>query len=91
MVVGRADDENLRRQAKAIKEDLERFKGVEGVVDMALHEPELQVNFLPERLEGLGITPNDLADTVIRYYRDVPGRYGASQPSELAGAFNRHR
>ncbi len=66
-----ADDENLRWQAEGIKEDLERLEGVDFVSALALNEPELQVLFEPEKLEGLGITPNDLADTVSSYYRDV--------------------
>ena len=72
VVSGAADDENLRRQAETIKEDLERLQGVDSVMPLALHEPELQVLFYPERLEGLGLSPVDLADTVTRYYRDVP-------------------
>ncbi|MCP5424558.1 MAG: efflux RND transporter permease subunit [Gammaproteobacteria bacterium] len=71
VVSGPADDENLRWQAEAVKEDLERLKGVDQVMEVALHEPELQVKFFPDRLEGLGLTPPDLADTVTRYYRDV--------------------
>ncbi|MEE4378448.1 MAG: efflux RND transporter permease subunit [Candidatus Competibacteraceae bacterium] len=71
VVTGPADDENLRWQTELIKEDLERVKGVDNVITIALNEPELQVNFFPERLESLGLSPGELADTVIRYYRDV--------------------
>jgi len=71
VVTGPAEDENLRWQAELVQEDLERLQGVDSIIPLARYEPELQVNFLPERLEGLGITPGDLADTVTRYYRDI--------------------
>lgn len=71
VVTGPAFDENLRRQARNVEEDLERLPGVDAVQPLALHDPELQVNFIPERLEGLGLSPADLADTVASYYRDV--------------------
>ncbi|MCW8920534.1 MAG: efflux RND transporter permease subunit, partial [Sedimenticola sp.] len=60
-VVGQADDENLRQQAENIKKDLERIKGVDRILDTALRDPELQINFLPERLESAGISPSQLA------------------------------
>ena len=71
VVTGPADDENLRQQARTIKQDIERLPGVDNVLPLALREPELQVQFIPERLAGVGITPTDLADTVSRYYRDI--------------------
>lgn len=71
IVAGAAEDENLRWQAERIKKDLERLKGVDRVWDLGLHGPELQVNFIPERLEALGIGPVDLADTVRGSFRDV--------------------
>jgi len=71
VVTGPADDENLRWQAETVKEDLERMKGVDSVAALALNEPELQVNFLPDRLHGVGLTPNALADTVSRSFRDI--------------------
>lgn len=70
-VVGRADDENLRHQAEAIKKDLERIRGVDRIMETALHDPELQVNFLPHELECTGISPRLLADTVARSFRDI--------------------
>jgi multidrug efflux pump subunit AcrB len=70
-VTSAGDDENLRRQARNIKKDLERIKGVDRINDLALNDPELHIRFYPERLEGLGITPADLADTVRTYFRDV--------------------
>ncbi len=70
-VVGSADDENLRRQAESIKKDLERIKGVDRILETALHSPELQINFLPHRLEAAGISPAQLSDTVAGSFRDL--------------------
>lgn len=71
VVAGPGEDENLRRQARNVKKDLERIQGVDRINDLGLLEPELRVAFHPQRLEGLGITPADLADTVRGYFRDV--------------------
>lgn len=70
-VTSAGDDENLRKQTRNIKKDLERIKGVDRINDLGLNDPELHIQFYPERLEGLGITPADLADTVRTYFRDV--------------------
>lgn len=66
-----AADEKLRRYAVNIKRELERLPGVDRALSDGAYEPELQVRFYPGRLEGLGITPADLADTVGDYFRDV--------------------
>ncbi|MGB1800846.1 MAG: efflux RND transporter permease subunit, partial [Gammaproteobacteria bacterium] len=70
-ITSAGDDENLRRQTRNIKKDLERVKGVDRINDLGLNDPELHIKFYPERLEGLGITPADLTDTVRSYFRDV--------------------
>ncbi len=70
-VTSAGDDENLRRQTRNIKKDLERINGIDRINDLGLNDPELHVSFYPERLEGLGITPTDLSDTVKAYFRDV--------------------
>ena len=71
VVTGPGDDENLRRQARNVKRDLERLPGVDQITALEIAKPELQVAFVPERLVGLGITPADLTDTVRAYFRDV--------------------
>jgi multidrug efflux pump subunit AcrB len=71
IVSGYADDENLRRQARTVRQDLERLRGVDTVAALALHDPELQVLFFPERLEALGITAADIADSVRAVFRDT--------------------
>jgi multidrug efflux pump subunit AcrB len=73
LVTGEADDENLRRQARNAEEDLERLPGVDKVLPIGLADPEIQVHFLPERLEGLGLNPTDVADSVAAWFRDVSG------------------
>ena len=71
VVAGRGEDENLWRQTRNIKKSLERIDGVDRVDDVGLPDPELHVVFLPERLEGLGVTPADIADTVRVYFSDI--------------------
>lgn len=70
-ITSAGDDENLRRQTRNIKKDIERIKGVDRINDLGLNDPELHIQFFPERLEGLGITPADLSDTVRSYFRDI--------------------
>ncbi len=70
-ITSAGDDENLRRQTRNIKKDIERIKGVDRINDLGLNDPELHIKFYPERLEGLGITPADLTDTIRTYFRDV--------------------
>ncbi len=71
VVTSAGDDENLRRQARNVKKDIELFAGVDRINDLGLSDPELHIRFLPERLEGLGITPSDLSDTIRSYFQDV--------------------
>ena len=70
-VVGQADDENLRRQAESVKKDLERLAGVDRILRTGLRDPELQIDYYPERLEAAGVSPVQLADTVRSSFRDV--------------------
>ena len=71
VVTGAGDDENLRRQTRFIKKDMERIKGVDRVDDIGMTDPELQVAFFSDRLEGLGLTPADISDTIRAYFRDI--------------------
>ncbi|GAA3527442.1 efflux RND transporter permease subunit [Zobellella aerophila] len=70
-VVGTANDENLRRQAFAIRQDLELLHGVDRVDPIGLLRPELQVRFDPARLAGQGLSPVQLADAVALWFRDI--------------------
>ena len=71
VVTSAGDDENLRRQIRNITKDIELIDGVDRINELGLADPELHITFRPERLEGLGITPGDLSDTVRAYFRDV--------------------
>lgn len=65
------DDENLRVQARNVEEDLERMQGIDRVDPVGLDDPELQINFDPEALEALSLSPTDLSDTVALWFRDI--------------------
>ena len=70
-IVGQALDEDLRRQAKNIKKEIERLQGVDRVDPVGLPDPELQVLFAPEELEKLYLTPGQIADTVRAFFQDI--------------------
>jgi multidrug efflux pump subunit AcrB len=82
VVVGEADDENLRRQAKLVQKELERIKGVDNAISIGLRDPELQVRFDPFHLQTFGLNPGDLSDLIRARYRDVSG--GAVQGAEVS-------
>lgn len=71
LVYGPGDDDNFRRQARQVKQDLKHLPGVLVVDTKGLEDPELHIVFHPERLAGLGIDPAALADTVKAYFRDI--------------------
>lgn len=70
-LTARAPDDQFRRYAATLKLDLERLSGVDEVLQQGTVDPELHIAFYPERLQGLGINPNDLASTVQAYFSDV--------------------
>ena len=70
-VVGMADDENLRIQARNVEKDLERLPGVDRVDPIGLADPEIQVTFDPTALESHRLTPGQIADTVIAFFQDI--------------------
>ena len=70
-VVGSEDDENLRVQARNIEKDLEKLKGVDRVDPVGLDDPEIQVNFNPQLLQTLQISPTQLSDTVRLWFQDI--------------------
>ncbi|MCP5142212.1 MAG: efflux RND transporter permease subunit [Chromatiales bacterium] len=71
VVTGLADDDNLRRQARDIEEDLERLTGIDRVDPTAMPDPELQVLFDAARLADFGLNPTDVSDSVASYFRDL--------------------
>jgi len=70
-VSGLDDNEQLRRLAQETRKDLLRLPGVDRVDSWGMRDPELQVEFDPGRLIGLGISPKALADTVKAYFHDA--------------------
>ena len=70
-VVGQGMDENFRRQARNVQKAIERLEGVDRVDSVGLPDPELQVRFDPAALEELGLTPNQVADTVSAFFQDI--------------------
>ena len=71
VVVGTSDEEVLQSIANNVREDLEQLDGVDDVIAFGDREAELQVDFISDRLVGLGISSVDLADTVKAYFRDL--------------------
>src|SRR5690606_4236005 len=71
VVQGQADDEQLRRTARLIKQDLERLQGVDRALAIGLHEPEMQVEFLPWELAARGLQASDIADSLRQAFRDT--------------------
>lgn len=66
-----SDDENLRRQANRVRQDLAQLDGVASVYRFGLSDPEIHIVFDPERLERYGISPVDLAQTIRVYFRNL--------------------
>lgn len=71
VIRGLGTDEGFRRSARVIRDEIERIRGIDQASALGLFEPELHIEFYPDRLSGLGISPADIADTVASYFRDV--------------------
>jgi len=71
VVEGQADDEQLRLQAKMVKDDLERINGVDAVVSIGLQDPEMHVEFSPRELAARGLVATDIADSLRQGFADT--------------------
>ncbi len=71
VVHGESGEDELHSIAKNVKDDLSRINGVDDVLSVGDRDAELQVDFLPHRLLGLGVSAVDLADTVRAYFKDL--------------------
>ncbi len=71
VLLGQANDEQLRSQGRQLEKDLERLNGIDRVDALGLRDPELKVVFDPARVSALGLNAADLADTVSLYFRDI--------------------
>ncbi|MFN3988287.1 MAG: efflux RND transporter permease subunit [Rhodocyclaceae bacterium] len=73
MLIGQADDESLRLNARRIKEDLERLGGVDQVHASGLRDPEILVSTDAAALAARGLLASDVADTLAAWWRDTSG------------------
>jgi len=71
VVTGPADDENLRRQARLLEKDLARIKGVDRVTPTGLLDPEIQIQFYPDKMQAKGISPVNVANSIQRFFKDT--------------------
>jgi multidrug efflux pump subunit AcrB len=71
VVEGQADDEALRRIGRVVREDLERLTGVDQVIAIGLHEPELHVEFDAREVAARGMLATDIADSLGQAFRDT--------------------
>jgi len=70
-LMGQADDETLRVNARRIKADLERFSGVDQVFASGLRDPEILVSPDPSALAARGLSSSDVADSLRAWWRDT--------------------
>ena len=71
VVTGQAFDERLRREARLVRDDLERLSGVSQVDTFGLDEPELIVELDPVRLAANGLGADEVADTLRASFADI--------------------
>lgn len=65
-----AYDENLRIQTRNIIKDIKRLKGVDQVNRFGQNDPELHINYLPNKLIEHGINPSKLSDSITTLLKD---------------------
>ena len=70
-LMGQADDETLRVNARRIKADLERFSGVDQVFASGLRDPEILVSPDPSALAARDLSSSDVADSLRAWWRDT--------------------
>ena len=68
---GQADDENLRRTARLVGQDLERLPGVDQLITIGQREPELHVEIDPNELAARGLQATDIADSLGQSFLDT--------------------
>ncbi|MDO9031875.1 MAG: efflux RND transporter permease subunit [Hydrogenophaga sp.] len=73
MLMGQADDETLRVNARRIKADLERIAGVDQVYASGLRDPEILISPNAQALAACGLLASDVADAVAAWWRDTSG------------------
>jgi multidrug efflux pump subunit AcrB len=68
---GQADDETLRSAARVVRDDLRQLGGVDQVLTMGFQDPELLVEFDPQRLAARNLNAVQLSDGLRGWFRDV--------------------
>lgn len=71
VVAGQAHDEGLRREARLVRDDIERIPGVDKVDSLGLSEPELLVELDPEKLAQHYLSATDVADALRAAFQNV--------------------
>jgi multidrug efflux pump subunit AcrB len=71
VLTGQADDEHLRYAARTVRDDLEQIAGVDQVLAIGFHEPQLLVEFDPHALAARGVIATQLSDALRVWFRDV--------------------
>ena len=71
LVVGQADDDDLRALARRSRQDIERFAAVDQILAQGLNDPELSILFDPAALAARGLSGLDLAQGAAGWYQDV--------------------
>ncbi|WP_332674315.1 efflux RND transporter permease subunit [Aromatoleum sp.] len=73
VLVGAGGGEGLRSAAFGVTKDLERFADVDQVIAAGFDEPELHVDFDPERVAAAGLSPIQVSDGVAAWFRNTLG------------------
>ena len=71
LVVGQADDDQLRSIARRTRQDIERFSKVDQILAQGLNTPELQILFDPARLAARSLNALDLSQAAAGWYQDI--------------------
>jgi multidrug efflux pump subunit AcrB len=71
VVKGTANDEQLRRQAKLLRDDFERMAGIDQVFATGLADPEMRIEYDPAALASRGLNSTDVADAAYAWFRDT--------------------
>jgi len=71
LLLGQADDEVLRRNARRIKTDLERLRGVDQVFTSGLRDAEVLVSPNASELAARGLTMLDVANALSAAWQDT--------------------
>ena len=73
VLYGAGGGETLRSAAFGIKKDLERLADVDRVIAVGFDEPELHVDFDPDRVAAAGLSPVQVSDSVAAWFRNTLG------------------